>query len=559
MIKFSKKITTLSLIAGFSTIALIGCGGSEDATPNTDATESGAFGTSVFAVGDLNGVFSPFFYTTAYDDVINGRVHMGLLGQDRLGQVVPEAATFNIEETTTDSGDLQTVYTFTLQDGIKFSDGEPMTADDVMFNFLVLLDPTYDGMSTLNTLPIVGLADYKEGDATEIAGIKKLDDKTVQVTIDGIDPAAIYKFAISVTPEHYYGTTFKKGDLSGVKLKNEAPLGAGPFIFDSFANNVVNLVNNPNYFFGAPKLDKLKFQVIDQANMFEAVRSQQVDLSDPSASPEMVANVEEAGLHYELVDNLGYGYIGINAERVPDINVRKGLMHLMNRAPAVESYYGDLATVIERPMSTVSWAYPQDATEYYGYDVAKAKEYFVAAGYTEVDGKLVKDGKQLRIEVGIPGGGTMDHPTAPVLTQMKSDLEAMGAVLEIADTDGSLFFDVLNQKGWDMWVAAWGSTADPDMYQIYHSTGPSNHYSIFNDDLDKIIVDARSTNDVAVRTNLYQQALDIIMDQAVEMPVYQRKNMYVFNPEMINIDSLTDDMTPYYNFYSELQNIEMVK
>ncbi|OON96830.1 MAG: hypothetical protein ATN31_01700 [Candidatus Epulonipiscioides saccharophilum] len=557
MKKNYKKFALLSIVAGFSTFVFAGCSG-EASEDTTNKAESNVFGTSVFAISDLNGVFSPFFYTTAFDDMINDRINLSLITLDRQGQIVSSAADYTIEEINNE-GQLQTVYTFTLKDNILFSDGEPMTADDVLFNFLVLLDPTYDGMSTLNTLDIVGLADYKDGDATEVSGIKKIDDKTIQVTINGIDPAAIHKFGISVVPEHYYGTTFVKGDLSGVKAKNSVPLGAGPFMFESFENNVVSLVNNPNYAFGAPKLEKLKFQVTDHANMFEAVRTGQVDLSDPSASPEMVANSDEAKLHYELIDNLGYGYVGINANRITDLNVRKGLMHLMNRAPAIESYYGDLATVIERPMSTVSWAYPQDAKEYYGYNVAKAKEYFTAAGYKEVDGKLMKDGEQLRIEVGIPGGGTMDHPTAPVLTQMKSDLEDMGAILEIADTDGNVFFDILNQKGWDMWVAAWGSTADPDMYQVYHSTGPSNHYCIYNDELDNIIVEARETNDIPTRSNLYHEALEIIMDQAVEMPIYQRKNMYLFNPEMINVSTLPDNMTPYYNFYNELQNLEMVR
>ncbi|ONI45096.1 hypothetical protein AN641_04740 [Candidatus Epulonipiscioides gigas] len=550
MKKFAQKFTLLSVIMGISASAFVGC--------SSSSSDVGG-GTAVVAISELNGVFNPFFYTTSFDRTIYERVFSTLIELDRQGQYVSGVSDFKIEEKTDDAGEVQTVYTFTLKDDIKFSDGELMTAEDVMFSFLILLDPTYDGVATMNTLPIVGLDEYKNGDATEVAGLKQIDDKTVQVTIDGIDPVAMQKFEICILPKHYYDAEFVKGDLSKIKEKNGEPMGAGAFIFENFENNVVSLKSNPIYYKGAPKLEKLKFQVTDNTNLFEAVRTEQVDIADPSASPEMIANVEEAGLHYELVDNLGYGYIGINAERVPDINVRKGLMHLMNRKPAIESYYGELATIIERPMSTVSWAYPDDATEYYGYDVAKAKEYFTLAGYEEVDGKLMKDGKQLRIEVGIPGGGTMDHPTAPVLTQMKSDMEAMGAVLEIADTDGAIFFDIQKQKGWDMWVAAWGSTPDPDMYQTYYSTGPSNHYCINDEELDKIIVEARKTNDIEVRTELYHQALEIIMEDAVEMPVYQRKNMYVFNPNMIDIESLPTDMTPYYNFYDELQNVQMAK
>ncbi|OOB79723.1 MAG: hypothetical protein BEN18_03320 [Epulopiscium sp. Nuni2H_MBin001] len=564
MKKFAKTFALLSLTA----VALVGCGSSDSSSSTSvttsvsdsdEVTTNAPSGTSVIAIGSLNGIFSPFFYTTAYDNIINSSIQESLCMTDREGQIVPRLAQYDIEEVTNEAGELQTVYTFTLLEGLLFSDGEPITADDVIFSYLVQLDPTYDGMATLSTLSILGLDEYINGDATEIAGIQKIDERTVQVTIDGIDPAAIHKLSIAVLPEHYYGEGFVKGDLSAVKAKNGSPLGAGPFKFESYANNVVNLIYNEHYFLGVPKLEKLKYQVTDTSNLLEAVITEQVDISDPTASPEMLARVESSGLEYRLIDNLGYGYIGMNAERIPDINVRKGLMHLMNREPAVRSYYGDLAEVIERPMTTVSWAYPQDAEEYYGYSTSKALEYFNQAGYEQIDGKLVKDGVQLRIEVGISGGGTMDHPAAPVLTQMKTDLEAMGGVLEIFDTDGTVFFEILNAEEWDMWVAAWGSTADPDMYQIYHTDGSTTRYNINNPELDGLIEAARSTNDTDVRAEYYAQALEIVMDEAVEMPVYQRKNMYVINPDYLDINSLPDDMTPFYTFYKELNNLEMAK
>lgn len=516
----------------------------------------------------MNGVFSPFFATTGYDMNIVDMVHAPLIKADRNAQPEAALAEYAIEEVKGEDGIVsETIYTFTLKDGVTFSDGTPVTADDVIFSYKVLADPAYDGASTLTTLPVVGMEEYNKGDATEISGIEKVDEKTVKVTLKGVDPAAIWKLGgIAVAPKAYYGVDdagkeYAKGDMSVPKSRNAAPMGAGPYKFESFANNVVTLKANENYYKGAPATPTIKFQVTAESNKLEGLKLNEFDISDPSASPEMVADVEAAGLEYELIENLGYGYIGINAERIPDKNVRKGLMHLMNRRPAVETYYGELATVIERPMSTVSWAYPQDATEYYGFDPAKALEYFKAAGYEQVDknGKvsLEKDGVQLRIEVGIPGGGTMDHPTAPVLTQMKTEMEKMGAVLEIADTDGQVFMDRLDAADWQMWVAAWQATVDPDMYQTYHSTGPSNHYKIKNEELDKLIVDARQTNDIEVRKDCYSKALDIIMDEAVEMPVYQRKNMNVFNQEIVDMESLPENMTPYYTYFAEVETLRL--
>ena len=121
----------------------------------------------------------------------------------------------------------------------------------------------------------------------------------------------------------------------------------------------------------------------------------------------------------------------------------------------------------------------------------------------------------------------------------------------------TVFMDRLDAADWPMWVAAWGATVDPDMYQVYHSAGPSNHYKIKNDELDKLIVDARQTNDIEVRKDYYSKALDIIMDEAVEMPVYQRKNMYVFNQEIVDMESLPENMTPYYTYFAEVETFRL--
>jgi peptide/nickel transport system substrate-binding protein len=681
MKKFGKKFALMMLVGALGMSALVGCGsnnGEAGSTPSQTAGESKSKYTTVIAgTQQMNGVFNPFFYTTAYDKYAWQYVFDSLLKLDRTGALEPSLADYTIDEQKGENGEaVRTVYTFTLKEA-TFSDGEPVTADDVIFTYKVYSDPTYDGMSTFNTTPIVGMNEYRYDDAayadkiaalkedanqiteeeiktyiynsceadydrygaeavlgaigqedldvaslddaakkekivaayaaheiekslesyrqgavnakykalekeyiasnlsggsanvTEIEGIKKIDDRTVEITVEGVDPKALTNLAITVMPAHYYGvaedgTTWSKGDLSVIKSRNGVPMGSGPYVFERFENNIVSLTANENYFLGAPLTPTIRLQVTSTANKLEAVRMGEMDISDPVASPQMLEDVKSAEMEYQLVDNLGYGYIGINSQRVSDKNVRKGLMHLMNRGPAVETYYGELASIIERPMSKVSWAYPQDAEEVYGFSPAKALEYFVAAGYEQVQqgGNLVlqKNGEQLRLEVGIPGDGTMDHPSAPILTQMKTEIEKLGGILDISDTDGSVFFDRLNSGGWDIFVAAWGATPDPDMYQVYYSSGPSNHYKLTNAQLDELIVAGRSTNDIEERKEIYAKALDIIMEEAVEMPVYQRKNMFIFNPEVVDTTTLPEGPTPFYTpFYDNTGEIYTLK
>ncbi len=655
----NNKFLTLLLVAFLLVGILAACGqkapepgdASNDKKSEEKPAEQGDYSNEpalVLGADDFNGVFSPFFATTGYDMDISDMVHATLISFDRNSQ--PDnrglADYQEPEEVLGEDGKVEkTIYTFKLKEGLVFSDGTPITADDVIFTYYVLSDPTYSGPSTIYTTPILGINEYRyddvdyeekvakineeansyepteeeinakaealaqayadygvtkedllpggvyyedetlasirqdkrnaditayiqgnleseEGRVAEIEGIKKIDERTVEVTIAGVDPKAIYNLGgISVVPKHYYGEGFKKGDLSMVEAKNGQPMGAGAYRFDGFENNVVSLVANDFFHRGAPKVKKIKYQVTNTTNKLEGVKLGEFDISDPSASPDMVRQVEaEENIHYELVDNLGYGYIGINAERIPDKNLRKGLFHLMDRKPAVESYYGNLASVIERPISKVSWAYPKDATEVYGFNPEKAMEYFEAAGYKLEGGKLMKDGKQLTVDLAIPADGTGDHPSYPILLGVKTEGEKLGMAVNIVDyADANKFFDDLSAGLLDVWVAAWGATPDPDMYQVYHSNGPSNHYKIKDEELDKLIVDARSTTNIEERKEMYAEALDIVMDWAVEMPVYQRKNMYIFNEDVIDIDTLPKDMTPYYGYFAEIENLQLTE
>ncbi|HCO29204.1 MAG TPA: hypothetical protein DIT54_07315, partial [Lachnospiraceae bacterium] len=242
----------------------------------------------------------------------------------------------------------------------------------------------------------------------------------------------------------------------------------------------------------------------------------------------------------------------------PDKNVREGLMHLMTREQAVSTYYGPLAEVIERPMTTVLAEYPKDAKEYWGYDPDKALECFKKAGYVQKDGKLVKDGKQLVVEVAI--GQASSHPATPIFTQMKNDMEKMGARLNITDTDLSILSNRVNSDDVDMWCMAWGNTQDCDLTQLFGSeytkNGGSNRTWIKDKELDKLLKETRATLDLEKRKELVAKELDIIMSWATYMPIYQRKNMTAYSSN-INTDTLPKEASMFYNYRNELEKLEL--
>lgn len=570
-----KKFLAMTLI-GTMTLSLVACNSGGNTTGDTSvSTKQGQgetkseFDTMVVGVNELNGIFNPFFYSTAFDSYIFGPVFSQVSIVDDDNNLIDDAGNISFKEIKDDAGNIKQVeYTIKLQEGLTFSDGKPVTIDDYIFGLYVLLDPAYDGISTLNTLNIVGLKEYKEGgDAvTEISGIKKVDDLTCTVTINGVNIIGDKQLAQQpIMPKHYYGvgddgTEFEKGDMTVPKSRNSLPMGSGSYIFKSYENNIATLEANPNYFKGAPKTPNLKFQVVAEANKVDVVANGEVDVTDPAADKEIMARLETEGIEYNLTDNNGYGYIGIDANRITDINVRKGLMHLMNREPAVKSYFGDLAEVLERPMTSTLAEYPQDAKPYYTYDKAKALEYFTAAGYKkDANGKLVDaNGNQLKVEVGV--GDLKSHPTAGIFSQMKNDMEEMGAELIVSDLQFNVLSDRMNSGDLDMFALAWGNSNHADLTQIFHSSSAdgsgSNRYNLKDPEVDKLLEQVAVTLDLEERKELVAKELDLIMENAVVMPVYQRKNLNIFS-DNLKIDTVYRTESPYHTFRDEYNVIEM--
>ena len=166
-------------------------------------------------------------------------------------------------------------------------------------------------------------------------------------------------------------------------------------------------------------------------------------------------------------------------------------------------------------------------------------------------------------EVIIPADGSGDHPAYGILTNTKDALASIGITLEINDvSDGNILWDGLDAGTVEMWAAAWQATPDPDMYQIYYSknipeNGGTNHYHIQDAQLDKLIVDARSSVDQSFRKATYKDCLNIILDWAVEIPNYQRQNATLVSTERVNTATMTPDITTFWGWMNDIQNLEM--
>ena len=529
------------------------------------------------------------------------------------------------------SGESATVEDFAMEIGNKYGwtwssmEGEVGNSDS--------LESMMDA-DVYKNYPVMGVTTGES--APNIAGIQKTGDYSMRIVMTKIDAVAIYQLGISIAPLHYYGDTslydydnnsfgFPKGDLSSVRAKTTQPMGAGPYKFIKFENGVINYEANEYYYLGEPKTKYVNFlECTTDDDKLNGVTTGTIDITDPSMSNDTAAAIGTANgdgeltgsvVTTDLVNNLGYGYIGMNAtvmkvgddgasDASKDLRKAFGTILSVYRDVAIDSYYGDRASVINYPISDTSWAAPRPSDDGYKvafstavdgsdiytsgmtaeekYEAAKvaALGYLEAAGYTVEDGKAVAapEGASLEYEVWIPADGKGDHPSFMILTLAKDAFAEIGINLIIKDlTNSAELWTALEAQEVAMWAAAWGATVDPDMYQIYYSDvanagtagdgqnplggtnqGGSNYqYCIADPELDQLIMDARASTDQTYRKAMYKACLDIIIDWAVEIPVYQRQNCIIFSSERLNMDTVTPDITTFYGWLNEIQNIQL--
>jgi peptide/nickel transport system substrate-binding protein len=436
-------------------------------------------------------------------------------------------------------------------------------------------------------------------------------------------PAIYSILGVTITPLHYYGDVakydyannkfgFDYGDLSKQQSLIPTPMGAGPYTFVRFENKVVYFEANPFYYKGEPKIKEIQFKETVSAEVPSSLATGAADAGEMSYNKtrfeEVLAyngNGEMTGpvITSSLVDNAGYGYIGANADLVnvggepasdASKNLRRAIMTVLAvyRDVAIDSYYGEAAAVINYPISNTSWAAPQPTDE--GYQVAYSVDvegnpiytaemsyeeryaaaeqaalgFLEAAGFTVADGKITAapDGARMSYEIIVTADGTGDHPAFAIMTGAQASLANIGMELKIRDVSDFTILTEGNTAGTnDFFALAWGSGIDPDMYQVYHSSstpengGNSNHYRITDPELDQLMLDARKSDDQAYRKAIYKDCLDIIIDWAVELPTYQRKNVIIFSTERLNIESLTPDITTFWGWLNDIELVEMVQ
>lgn len=488
--------------------------------------------------------------------------------------------------------------------------------------------------------------EYKKPEYQDNGDIKSNCNEVLSITIKKVDPKAIWNFAFTVAPMYYYSDTehIQKFDFEsefGVEYGSQSfmnnvvnsadkvglPVGAGAYAASKSSGGIENVKasefydkgvvyyeRNPYYLMGTPIIKKVRYQVVAANQMLTTLYSGEIDFVQPNAKPETIAELEgkvSEGIQNKNIRTAGYGYIGINAGKVPSIKVRQAIMHAINTQECVE-YYKNTAQPIYRSMSLSSWAYPQDATPYYPYiggaipedltvvnpdyadfvtdkgyktgeimSEADQKEFITSLvesdGYTLNGNGIYQKGSNVCKYTFTIAGEETDHPAWNAMWHAQEILNKYG--FQITTQTDANALKKLSTGDLTVWAAAWGSTIDPDMYQVYHKDSKAT--SVLNwgykqilmnnggkydtenqlvSDLSELIDKGRETNDQAERAGIYKEALDLVMQLAVELPTYQRDDLFAYNANKIDVTTLTPDeeTSPYKGLTSNLHLVSLV-
>jgi len=291
-----KRVLALPVIFSIMT-SMAGCSFKQEKKPkpkpqptvvvnngNTDAKGKGEGQSDVPLVigcNKLDKKFNPFIAKSEDDLQATSLTQLYLAGCDRQGQFIYSGIDGEVKEyngsnyTYYGPADIkvrynkkkdETVYKITLRDDIKFSDGEAVTIDDVLFTMYVLCDKTYKGISSLGKQDIKGLLKYRRNKKVKnIAGIKRINDYMMSITTNGYNSSMVKSLQIPICPLHYYGNTdkynynknqfgFKKGDISTVCANKSSPVGAGPYRFVKYEKKIIYYTSNEIYYKGCPKI-----------------------------------------------------------------------------------------------------------------------------------------------------------------------------------------------------------------------------------------------------------------------------------------------------------------
>jgi peptide/nickel transport system substrate-binding protein len=421
--------------------------------------------------------------------------------------------------------------TFRLKDTVHFSDGVPITADDIIFTFKTIKNPLIDASN---------LANYYR----DINDVTKINDREVKFTMSRVYYKSLETTGLMpILPQHSYA--FKDAAEFNKRISN--PMGSGPYAFERWTvGREIILNRNENYWGRKPNLKKFVYRIIlNDTAAIQSLRANEIDYLRPLPDQfTALANDESFARKFYCLSYStpadGYFFIGWN-ETTPffkDKRVRLAMTCLIDRDAICKHLLRNPAAKVQNGPFYMNGPQSDPNIKPWPYDPQKARQLLAEAGWkdTDGDGILDKNGIPFRFKYMIVSGVYLHEQISKLI---KDELAKVGIDVTPDPYEWSIFDQRIKTHQFDAVSLAWGGTVEEDPYQIWHSSQMANRGSNFisfnNPEADKLIEEARRTLDRSKRNNLYRRFHQIIHEEQPYTFVYTRPEQRFLDRRFHNV------------------------
>ena len=544
------------LLAGVMALGLTACGasnagaaadetGSAAVSTESASSDTAASGEKIINVGVTNtiGSLNPLLLNGGeINKYATGLMFLPLMELD---------ADLNFEGMLADSITTEDNKNFIvhIDDAATWSDGTPVTADDVVYTALRLASPVI-GNTAMMYYVFEGVGDdgFVEEGAESIDGIQKVDDKTVQFTTKEEMPITTFENSYAryllTLPKHVI-EQYSEEELSTADWFNHPDVVSGPFIVTDFdVDHYISYEANKDYWKGAPKIDKLNIKIVDGSQLYAGLQSGEIDITQQTMSDIPQEDYESV----EALDNVDVVYgspvtnqsVFIQTKNVPDVKVRQAMLYAIDRQQILEELLSGHGEIVDGFLSSASPFYDDSLTPV-SYDPEKAKALLEEAGW---------DGSQT-IRFYVNSGDSTFVNAASIIA---AEWAAVGIKAEIQTVDFATLMSVAGTEDYDV-LAVQYTYAPVDPYpDVAWLLGGEGSWTGYSDDtLNEALTKSQLTSDPEETKELFS-----VVDKKVQedVPMF---SAYVISAQGAVSKRITGAAPSVYGFFNDVQNWDVVE
>lgn len=544
------------LLAGVMALGLTACGasnagaaadetGSAAVSTESASSDTAASGEKIINVGVTNtiGSINPLLLNGGeINKYATGLMFLPLMELD---------ADLNFEGMLADSITTEDNKNFIvhIDDAATWSDGTPVTADDVVYTALRLASPVI-GNTAMMYYVFEGVGDdgFVEEGAESIDGIQKVDDKTVQFTTKEEMPITTFENSYAryllTLPKHVI-KQYSEEELSTADWFNHPDVVSGPFIVTDFdVDHYISYEANKDYWKGAPKIDKLNIKIVDGSQLYAGLQSGEIDITQQTMSDIPQEDYESV----EALDNVDVVYgspvtnqsVFIQTKNVPDVKVRQAMLYAIDRQQILEELLNGHGEIVDGFLSSASPFYDDSLTPV-SYDPEKAKALLEEAGW---------DGSQT-IRFYVNSGDSTFVNAASIIA---AEWAAVGIKAEIQTVDFATLMSVAGTEDYDV-LAVQYTYAPVDPYpDVAWLLGGEGSWTGYSDDtLNDALTKSQLTSDPEETKELFS-----VVDKKVQedVPMF---SAYVISAQGAVSKRITGAAPSVYGFFNDVQNWDVVE